>query len=227
MTARRPLARPAERTDFQILREKMAQGLEAAGIQDRRLLSAIRKLPRHAFVPEPLWSQAYQNATLPIGFKQTMTQPLTVAVMLQALKLGGSERVLEIGTGSGYQAALLALLAQAVFSVERIAELAREAQSRLREIGIINVTIKNFDGTYGWSEYAPYDAIVVSATAPAAVPRPLIEQLAPGGRMAIPLARQGHEEICLVTRMTDGIDIRPVSRCTFVPLVGRFGYTAG
>lgn len=209
---------------YRIPRDKMVRAVEAAGIRDRRVLDAMREMPRHLFLTEPLWTKAYTDATLPIGSKQTMTQPTTTARMLEALKLNGSERVLEIGTGSGYQTALLGVLARAVFSVERVAGLARDAQDHLRKLHFPNVSVKHFDGTYGWKEYAPYDAIVVSATAPA-VPPPLIEQLAPEGRMVIPLASGAGEEICIVTRGRSGAhEVTGIAPCTFVRLVGRFGY---
>jgi protein-L-isoaspartate(D-aspartate) O-methyltransferase len=221
------VVRHVEPADGQISRDRMVHGLTAAGITDSRVLEVMRRVPRHAFVPETLSSQAYQNATLPIGFKQTMTQPLTVAQMLQALALRGDERILEIGTGTGYQTALLASLGRAVFSVERVAGLARSAQSRLRSLGIINVSIKNFDGTYGWSEFAPYDAILVSALAPA-IPPPLIEQLALTGRIVIPLCRDGREEISFARRKAGGgLEVQAVCPCTFVRLIGRFGYANG
>ena len=202
----------------------MVQKLESFGVTDSRVLGVMRRMPRHIFVPETFKAKAYQDATLPIGFGQTMTQPLTTALMLQALGLRGEERVLEIGTGTGYQTALLAALARAVFSVERVAGLARDSQALLRDLGIINVSIKNFDGTYGWSEFAPYDAILVSATAPV-IPPPLIDQLAHGGRIVIPLAQNGKEEIWLGTRNGAGtVDMTPIAPCSFVRLVGRFGY---
>lgn len=212
--------------DFQIRREKMVQQLAAAGIRDQRVLDAMRRVPRHRFLAEPLWPKAHHDVTLPIGSKQTMTQPRTTALMLQALVLRGHEKVLEIGTGTGYQTALLASLCAKVFSVERIASLAREAQSHVHDLQIRNVSIKQFDGTYGWGEFAPYDGIVVSATAPAP-PAPLLDQLAADGRMVIPLARNGRQEICLVRKRESSVEITPIAACSFVPLVGRYGYSDG
>ncbi len=219
-------ARRSEHGDYQVRREKMVQGLADAGIKDRRVLAAMRALPRHVFLAEPLWPKAHHDVTLPIGFKQTMTQPYTTALMLEALALRGNEKVLEIGTGSGYQTALLASLCAAVFSVERIAELSREAQGRIRELSIRNASIKHFDGTYGWSEFAPYDGIVVSATAPS-VPAPLLEQLATGGRIVIPMSRNGLEQICVVTKTRGSLETVALAPCSFVPLLGRYAYAEG
>lgn len=211
------------KSDFPIPREKMVQALAAAGVRDRRVLDAMRRVPRHHFLPEPLWPKAYHDLTLPIGNRQTMTQPATTAMMLEALALSGRERVLEIGTGTGYQTALLSLLCSAVFSVERVASLARAAQANLRALDLRNISVKHFDGTYGWVEYAPYDAIIVSAAAPS-IPAPLIEQLAVGGRIVIPIESNAKQEIRIVRKTAAGLEAASLGPCTFVPLVGRYGF---
>ena len=203
--------------------EMVEQQLRARGIRDQRVLEAMSQVPRHGFVPEEFRAQAYEDHPLPIGKEQTISQPLIIAISLQALALRGSESVLEVGTGSGYQAALLARLARQVCSVERHPELAETAERTLRELGFNNVQVSVRDGSQGWKEHSPYDAILVSAAAPA-VPRSLLEQLADGGRMVIPVGPPHTQELLLVRRNGPTTTTETVDGCRFVPLVGAEGY---
>jgi protein-L-isoaspartate(D-aspartate) O-methyltransferase len=208
-------------------RLRLVESLRAQGIRDLAVLKAFAETPRHLFVPEALRHRAYEDAALPIGSGQTISQPLTQARYLEALRLGGRERVLEIGTGSGYQTALLAALVAQVFSVERVPALAQAARRALRAAGVANVSILLGDGTLGWSAYAPYDAILVAAGGPD-IPPPLLEQLAPGGRLLIPLGPRGGQTVTLVERAADGPGVRrtPLGTARFVPLVGEHGFDA-
>ncbi len=184
------------------------------------MLDAFIKVPRHLFVPEALRGKAYANTSLPIGEGQTISQPLTVASMLQMLRLTGSERVLEVGTGSGYQAALLAKLCEQVFTVERIESLGRQARRVLDSLGIFNVNVRIGDGTMGWSRYQPYDAIVIAAAGPSP-PRVLLEQLAPGGRMVMPEGGSVSAKMVLIERCECGYTRTTGGQCRFVPLIGK------
>lgn len=205
-------------------RQMVRKALQGRDISDPRVLQAFAEVPRHRFVGRPLWKDAYGDHPLPIGHQQTISQPYIVAKMLQVLDLRPEHKVLEIGTGSGYQTALLARLVRQVYSIERIAELARGAQSVLSELGVLNATVKVFDGTYGWAEMAPFDRIVVSAGAPR-VPAPLEEQLAPGGRLLAPVGDAAYQTLQLVTRTEDGEIVRSSGDgCVFVKLVGRYGW---
>ena len=211
-------------------RTRLAETLRAAGIRDLAVLRAIAETPRHLFVPEAVRHRAYEDAALPIGAGQTISRPFTQARYLEALRLTGREKVLEVGTGSGYQTALLAALAAQVFSVERVRALAEAAQRALRAAAVANVSILMGDGTLGWSAYAPYDAIVVAAGGPE-VPPPLVEQLAPGGRMLIPLGHGTGQTLTLVERSgTRGgqgeLRHTPLGDARFVPLVGEHGVDA-
>jgi protein-L-isoaspartate(D-aspartate) O-methyltransferase len=209
-------------------RERLVRELVARGIRDRAVLEALRQVPREKFVEEALGGEAYRDAALPIGENQTISQPYIVARMSELAEPDGTGRVLEIGTGSGYQAAVLARLFERVFSVERIARLSHAARATLRELGLENVHLKIFDGSYGWSEFAPYRAILVTAAAPDAPP-PLIEQLEDGGRLIVPLGASGPDEDQLLVRFTrrgDDVVRDEHGRCRFVPLVGRFGWPA-
>jgi protein-L-isoaspartate(D-aspartate) O-methyltransferase len=206
-------------------RARLVETLRAKGIRDLAVLKAFAETPRHLFVPEALRRRAYEDAALPIGTGQTISQPLTQARYLEALRLTGRERVLEIGTGSGYQTALLAALASTVFSVERVHSLAVAAQQALREAGVANASVLLGDGTLGWSAYAPYDAILVAAGGPE-IPPPLVEQLAPGGRLLIPLGARGAQTLTLVERAEAGIRQTPLGGARFVPLVGEHGFDA-
>jgi protein-L-isoaspartate(D-aspartate) O-methyltransferase len=195
-------------------------------VSDLSVLHAIAQVPRHLFVPPALRGSAYEDTSLPIGSGQTISQPSTHARAIQALSLTGRERVLEVGTGSGYQTALLAMCASTVFSVERVSALAEGARRALAAARITNVSVLTGDGTLGWRAFAPYDAILVSAASPD-VPLPLIEQLASGGRIAIPLGRRETQTLTLVTLDADGTVRRTaVSGATFVPLKGTHGFNA-
>ena len=188
-------------------------------VSDPRVLNAIVRVPRERFVPPELRLQAYENRPLPIGYGQTISQPLIVAVMTQALDLRGDERVLEVGTGSGYQAALLSQLAAQVVTVERVPELARQAERALAELGYSNVEVHVAGETLGWPDGAPYDAIIVTAGAPR-VPLELVEQMRIGGRMAVPVGSRDLQELVQVVRSPEGPVIISLGPCRFVPLVG-------
>jgi protein-L-isoaspartate(D-aspartate) O-methyltransferase len=204
-------------------RAQLVETLQQKGIRDLAVLRAIRMVPRHRFVPESVRHRAYDDAALPIGSSQTISQPWVQARYLELLRLTGRERVLEVGTGSGYQTALLAMLCDAVFSVERIPALARRAREALEASGIRNVTVLVGDGTLGWRPFAPYDAILVAAASPE-IPAPLVEQLAPGGRMVIPLGDRANQTLTLVYREGDELRSTTVADVRFVPLLGEFGF---
>lgn len=213
---------------FAGVRERMIREMIAArGVKDERVLTALRKVPRHLFVKDHLRAQAYGDHALPIGSSQTISQPYIVARMTEMLEVGPSHSVLEIGTGSGYQTAILALLARRVYSLERIAELAREAIPRMRQLGLDNVKIQVFDGTVGWSEWAPYDRILVTAGAPK-VPEPLLEQLAPGGVLLVPEGQLKEQRLVTYRKSARG-GIRRIEGedVAFVPLLGRHGWQEG
>ncbi len=217
------------RDGFGGYRTRLVEGLRAKGIRDLAVLRAFAETPRHLFVPQALRHRAYEDAALPIGNGQTISQPFTQARYLETLGLTGKERVLEIGTGSGYQTALLAALADQVFTIERVRALAEAAQAALKAAAAANVSLLVGDGTLGWSAYAPYHAILVAAGGPE-VPEPLVEQLAPGGRMIIPLGAKGAQTLTLVQRaevgMGGGIRTTPLGEARFVPLVGEHGFDA-
>jgi len=204
-------------------RAQLVETLQQKGIRDLAVLRAIRMVPRHRFVPESVRHRAYDDAALPIGSSQTISQPWVQARYLELLRLTGRERVLEVGTGSGYQTALLAMLCDAVFSVERISGLARRARDALEASGIRNVTVLVGDGTLGWRPFAPYDSILVAAASPE-IPAPLVEQLAPGGRMVIPLGDRANQTLTLVCREGDELRSTTVADVRFVPLLGEFGF---
>jgi protein-L-isoaspartate(D-aspartate) O-methyltransferase len=193
--------------------------LVARDIVDPKVLAAMRKIPRHRFVPEQLADSAYEDGPLPIGKEQTISQPYIVAFMTQVLRLRGKERVLEIGTGSGYQAAVLAEIVPEVHTIEIVPELAERARTLLRELGYFNVRGKAGDGYLGWPEKAPFDAILVTA-APDHIPQPLVDQLAPGGRMVIPVG-QDHQELVLIEKTREGIKQSSILPVRFVPMTGR------
>jgi protein-L-isoaspartate(D-aspartate) O-methyltransferase len=204
-------------------RSRLVETLQRKGIRDLAVLRAIRMVPRHLFVPESVRHQAYDDVALPIGSGQTISQPYVQARYLELIGLTGQEKVLEIGTGSGYQTALLSLVASMVFSVERFAGLAQSARVALAAAGIRNVTVLVGDGTLGWRPFAPYDAILVSAASPE-VPAPLVEQLAPRGRMVIPLGDRSSQVLTLVERQGESVRTSTVADVRFVPLVGEFGF---
>lgn len=203
-------------------RARLVEGLRGQGIGDLAVLRAFGETPRHLFVPEALRERAYEDTALPIGRGQFISRPFTHATYLQALSLRGRERVLEVGTGSGYQAALLSQLVAQVFTIERLAQLADRAREGLREAGARNVTVLVGDGSLGWRPYAPYDAILVSAAA-SSVPQPLLEQLADGGRLLLPLGSPEAQALVRVTRRGTAFDEERLSPASFVPLVGRHG----
>jgi protein-L-isoaspartate(D-aspartate) O-methyltransferase len=211
--------------NFNIARRRMVdEQLIARGIRDPRVIEAMTKVPRHLFVPEALASQAYSDFPLPIGERQTISQPYMVALMSEAMQLKGGEKVLEVGTGSGYQAAVLALLTRQVFSLERIAALARQARRTLDACGFARVNVRVTDGTCGWEEEAPFDAIMVTAGAPA-VPQPFMKQLAIGGRLVIPVGDRTTQMLIRVTRNSErGFREERLLGCRFVPLVGDHGW---
>src|SRR5689334_1337226 len=182
-----PLQPPVSANDYRIPRERMIDRLRGHyGIRDARVLDAMRNVPRHYFVPEALQGRAYGDHALPINANQTISQPFIVARMTELLELNDRSRVLEIGAGSGYQTAVLSRVAAQVYAIERIGELARAAQARIRQLGIYNATVKCFDGTLGWAANAPYDGILVAAGGPT-IPEPLIAQLKIGGRLVVPV----------------------------------------
>lgn len=194
-------------------------------MSDLAVLEAFAHVPRHRFVPEALRHRAYEDAALPIGGGQTISQPSTQARYLEALALQGTERVLEVGTGSGYQTALLARLASYVVSIERVDALAQAARRVLSELGVRNVTVLTGDGSLGWRALAPYDAIVVAASSPV-IPQPLIEQLAPGGRLVLPLEQDRRQILTRVTKTDgEGLVTATLGDARFVPLIGRHGHS--
>lgn len=210
--------------DYKNLRRRMVETqLIPRGINQPRLLEAFLKVPRHRFVEPALERRAYDDNPLPIGNGQTISQPYMVALMTQALNLKGTERVLEIGTGSGYQAAILAELASQVFSVERLERLARRARQILDELKYHNVAIKIGDGTLGWAEHAPYDAIIVTAGAPQ-IPKAYWEQLAEGGRLAIPVGDSYGQTLKVIVKQDGKPKETDYGGCVFVPLVGKYGW---
>ncbi len=204
-------------------RRGLIERLRERGIQDLAVLRAFDMVPRHEFLPEAVRHRAYEDAPVPIGHGQTASQPSLQATYLQLLDLQPDDRVLEVGTGSGYQTALLAQLVSNVYSIERLRPLAIRAREVLDRLRISNVAILVGDGTIGWTRYAPYDAILVAAAAPR-VPEPLKEQLAVGGRMLVPVGSREHQELVMVTRTPTGFTEEVVLDCTFVPLLGRFGW---
>ncbi|MBI2154367.1 MAG: protein-L-isoaspartate(D-aspartate) O-methyltransferase [Candidatus Rokubacteria bacterium] len=205
-------------------RERMVEEqLVRRGISDPRVLEAMRKIPRHLFVEEALRDRAYGDYPLPIGEGQTISQPYMVGIMTQLLHLTGSEKVLEIGTGSGYQTAVLAELARRVCSVERIASLAARARATLEAMGYTNVWVRMADGTLGWPDEAPFDRILVSAASPS-VPEPLFDQLAEGGRMAVPVGDAFSQTLTVVERIGGEKKITADSGCVFVKLIGKYGW---
>jgi len=195
----------------------------ARGINDPRVIAALRKVPRHLFVDPGIVNRAYHDSALPIGDKQTLSQPYMAARMTEALGLIGNEKVLEVGTGSGYQTALLAELCFNVFSVEKIRALSRKARTLLDRLEYQNIALHVGDGTIGWSEHAPYDAIIVTAGAPAA-PKPLLEQLADGGRLVIPVGDEQGQILLRVTRAGVAIKEEQLGECKFVKLFGKYGW---
>ncbi len=215
-----PTGTPGEDVYTESREQMVRHQIEARGITDPRTLKAMRAVPRHRFVPSDLISRAYEDRPLPIGYGQTISQPYIVALMTEALRVEPGDRVLEIGTGSGYQAAVLAEIGCEVYTVEIIPQLAEQATRRLHELGYERVHVKQGDGYFGWPEHAPYDAIIVTA-APDHLPQPLIEQLAPGGRLVIPIGPQGsYQTLWLFEKGADGqLQATNLGPVLFVPLV--------
>jgi protein-L-isoaspartate(D-aspartate) O-methyltransferase len=208
-------------------RKRMIESqIKARGINDNRLIDAMLKVPRHIFVEEAMAAQAYSDTALPIGEKQTISQPYIVALMTELLQLTGVEKVLEIGTGSGYQTAILAQLAARVYTLERVRPLALKARKALDSLGLLNINMRIEDGTAGWEAEAPFDAIIVSAGAPD-VPRQLIDQLSIGGRLVIPVGNQSEQVLARLTKRADcSVTREDFINCRFVRLIGQFGWNS-
>ena len=210
--------------DFDKERSRMVdEQIAYRGVTDPRVLAVMGKVPRHEFMPEALRTQAYGDHAMPIGEGQTISQPYIVALMTELLELKGDERVLEIGTGSGYQAAVLAELCQKVFTIERVKTLADKARATLDRLGYKNVVMKVYDGTYGWKEMSPFDAIIVTAAAPD-VPDTLVEQLKEGGRLVIPVGERYSQVLMKVIKSPSGVVTKTSIPCVFVPLIGAKGW---
>lgn len=212
--------------NIDVSRKRMVETqIIAKGITDRRVIDAMLKLPRHLFVQEAMASQAYNDTSLPIGEKQTISQPYMVAIMTELLELAGNERVLEIGTGSGYQAALLSHLARRVYTIERIPSLASRARKLFDSLGLTNISMKIDDGSRGWASEAPFDAIIVTAGAPE-IPRALVGQLSPEGRLLVPVGDQDSQLLTLVRKSADGdFTVEKSTPCRFVKLIGSEGWS--
>lgn len=210
---------------YEILRGNMVKRLrEHYKIQDERVLDAMNRLPRHFFVPEAIKHQAYKDNALPIASNQTISQPFIVARMTELLELTQNSRILEIGAGSGYQTTVLASIAGKIFAIERIPNLATQAQERLQKLGFHNVTLRCADGTNGWEVYAPFDGILVAAGSPE-IPQPLLAQLKVGGKLVIPIGQDAKtQNLIRVTRTVNGFQTEDFGPCSFVPLIGEHGW---
>jgi len=216
-----------EQNSFYISRKRMVvEQIITRGVKDERVIKVMSEMPRHLFVPKALQSQAYGDYPLNIGEGQTISQPLMVAIMTEALELKGHERVLEIGTGSGYQTAILAELSKQVYTVEHIRSLANAARRVLYDIGITNFSLRVGDGTLGWPEEAPFDGIIVTAGAPS-IPDVYMEQLAEGGRLVIPVGDEWCQQLIVACKTAGRIERRIITGCRFVKLVGRYGWNSG
>lgn len=211
---------------FVAQRRGLLERMQDRGIRDLEILRAFDLVPRHEFLPQAVAHRAYEDSPIPIGFGQTASQPSLQALYMQTLQLRPTDKVLEIGTGSGFQTAVLAQLVDRVYSVERLRALSVRAREVLDRLRISNVALLVGDGTIGWSRYAPYDAILVAAGSPE-IPQPLLDQLAVGGRMLVPVGNRDMQRLLLVTRTPQGIQSEEVLDCTFVPLLGRFGWEEG
>ncbi len=210
--------------NFSALRKKMVEEqLIPRGIKDKKVLEAFQKVPRHNFVPKRYLDSAYGDFPLSIGAGQTISQPYMVALMTECLGLSGGETILEIGAGSGYQAAILAELASRVYTVERVVSLAEGARTCLKNLNYKNIQIEIGDGTRGWPEFAPYEGIVVTAAAPD-IPKPLIEQLRIKGKLVIPTGGSFSQMLAVITKHKDRIETKQICGCVFVPLLGKYGW---
>lgn len=211
-------------TDYERQRQRMVERqIRKRGVRSGRVLAAMERIPRHRFVPEDSCDHAYEDSPLSIGKGQTISQPYMVALMTECAAPEPDDRVLEVGTGSGYQAAILAELVREVYSIERIPELAERAEGLLTRLGYENVSIRVGDGSEGWREKAPFDAIIVTAGAPE-IPEPLVEQLEEGGRLVIPIGSAHHQTLCTVKKERNRIRKEEGTGCVFVPLIGTFGW---
>lgn len=217
------MARAVDPQEYRGARRRLVETLQEQGIRDLSVLNAIDQTPRHLFVPTGVRHRAYEDSALPIGNSQTISQPSIHARYLELLKLTGKEKVLEIGTGSGYQTALLSRLAAQVFSIERIAPLLEKAKEVLQQVGASNASFMLGDGTLGWRQFAPFDAILVGAAAPE-IPEAYIEQLADGGRLLIPLGDRDEQILHLFTRRGDELDRQDIAPVRFVPLLGKHSW---
>jgi protein-L-isoaspartate(D-aspartate) O-methyltransferase len=213
-------AAPCEQPRYESQRRALVASLRGDGIRDERVLAAMNRVPRHELVPEALRSQAYEDRPLPIGLGQTISQPYIVAFMTETVRVRPGDRVLEIGTGSGYQAAVLAELGVQVYSIEILAPIAERARKDLSRLGYGRVRLRVGDGYGGWPEAAPFDAIIVTA-APEDVPRPLVDQLKPGGRLVLPVGASGSQELVLITKRTGGEQREQLLPVRFVPMIGQ------
>jgi protein-L-isoaspartate(D-aspartate) O-methyltransferase len=207
----------------QIAAERLIKKLRLNGIRDEQVLDAFRKVPRHLFVDGAMYAKAYDDSALPIGCGQTISQPSVVAHMTLLLELQKDEKILEIGTGSGFQTAILAQFSRRVYTIERQRELAEIARRRLREMGYLNIVIKTGDGSMGWQQHAPFDKIIVTAGAPV-IPEALLGQLSTGGRMIIPVGDRQDQELTLYKKTDRGYEERAEGRVVFVPLIGTHGW---
>jgi protein-L-isoaspartate(D-aspartate) O-methyltransferase len=215
------------KNNYDAERQRMVERqIASRGVSDSRVLAAMQKVPRHRFIPSHLWDQAYGDYPLPIGEDQTISQPYIVALMTEMLELQEMNKVLEIGTGSGYQAAILAELAAQVFSIDRVAVLLAKAEQLLISLGYANIKTRVGDGTLGWPEEMPFDAIIVTAGAPQ-VPRPLTEQLSLGGRLVIPVGDTWSQTLTRVRKTKDGLKFEYHGGCRFVRLIGKYGWEEG
>jgi len=210
--------------DYRLAREKMVENqIISRGIADPRVLEAMGKVQRHLFVEEALIGEAYNDHPLPVGYKQTISQPYIVALMTETLELAGREKTLEIGTGSGYQTAILAELSKSVYTIERIEPLLEKSKMLLKGLGYTNIFFKAFDGTLGWEEFAPFEAIIVTAGAPK-IPQPLLDQMAEGGRLVIPIGNRYGQDLIKVTRTKNVFKEKNLGGCRFVDLIGIHGW---
>lgn len=211
-------------TEYKMLRENMVNSqIKARGINDEKILQSMRKIPRHLFVPEQQRTYSYEDFPLPIGEGQTISQPHIVALMTEMLQLQENNKVLEIGTGSGYQTAILSKIAKEVYTVEKIEHLGLKAEKLFEELGYKNIKVKIGDGTEGWNEYAPYDGIIVTAGSPQ-IPKPLIEQLSENGRIVIPIGDAFSQDLIVAQKIKGKLIKKIVCGCVFVPLIGRHGW---